>query len=113
MTGNEYQTNIMNFDIDYPENLGAFCTLLRMMEKIGIMSSTMVDILNKPDASITNTERNILREELGELLMNLTRTVYHSGLTLDDVMQYNIDLYNRKQNYKTILNNDIFRKNNI
>ena len=110
MTGNEYQTNVMGFDIDYPDNLGAFCTLLRMMERIGYMSSTMVDILNKPDASITNKERDILRNELGELLMYLTRTIYHSGLTLDDVMQYNVDVFTRKQNYKNLIKNDIFRR---
>jgi len=110
MTGNEYQTNVMGFDIDYPDNLGAFCTLLRMMERIGYMSSTMVDILNKPDASITNKERDILKSELGELLMYLTRTIYHSGLTLDEVMQYNVDVYMRKQNYKNLIKNDIFRR---
>jgi len=110
MTGNEYQTNVMGFDIDYPDNLGAFCTLLRMMERIGYMSSTMVDILNKSDASITNKERDILRNELGELLMYLTRTIYHSGLTLDDVMQYNVDVFTRKQNYKNLIKNDIFRR---
>lgn len=110
MTGNEYQTNVMGFDIDYPDNLGAFCTLLRMMERIGYMSSTMVDILNKPDASITNKERDILKSELGELLMYLTRTIYHSGLTLDEVMQYNVDVFMRKQNYKNLMKNDIFRK---
>jgi len=110
MTGNEYQTNVMGFDIDYPDNLGAFCTLLRMMERIGYMSSTMVDILNKPDASITNKERDILRNELGELLMYLTRTIYHSGLTLDEVMQYNVDVFMQKQNYKNLIKNDIFRR---
>ena len=110
MTGNEYQINVMGFDIDYPDNLGAFCTLLRMMERIGHMSSTMVDILNKPDASITNKERDILKSELGELLMYLTRTIYHSGLTLDDVMQYNVDVFMRKQNYKNLIKNDIFRR---
>ena len=110
MTGNEYQTNVMGFDIDYPDNLGAFCTLLRMMERIGYMSSTMVDILNKPDASITNKERDILKSELGELLMYLTRTIYHSGLTLDEVMQYNVDVFMQKQNYKNLIKNDIFRR---
>lgn len=110
MTGNEYQINVLDFNIDYPESLGPFCTLLRMIEKIGIMSSTMVDILNKPDASITNTERDILRNELGEILMYLTRTIYHSGLTLDEVMQRNIDNYNAKQNYENIINRDIFKR---
>ena len=110
MTGNEYQTNVMGFDIDYPDNLGAFCTLLRMMERIGYMSSKMVDILNKPDASITNKERDILKSELGELLMYLTRTIYHSGLTLDEVMQYNVDVFMQKQNYKNLIKNDIFRR---
>ena len=38
MTGNEYQTNVLGFDLKYPEGLGPFCTLLRMMEKIDMMS---------------------------------------------------------------------------
>lgn len=110
MTGNEYQTNVLGFDLKYPEGLGPFCTLLRMMEKIGMMSSTMVDILNKPDASITNNERDILRNELGEILMYLTRTIYHSGLTLDEVMQYNVDKQNNRQEYESIINRDMFKR---
>lgn len=110
MTGNEYQKNVLGFNIDYPESLGSFCTLLRMMEKIGNISSTMVDILNKPDASITDKEREILCDSLGDVLMYLTRTIHHSGLTLDDVMQRNIDLNNAKQNYESIVQRDIFRK---
>ena len=110
MTGNEYQTNVLGFDLKYPEGLGPFCTLLRMMEKIGMMSSTMVDILNKPDASITNKERDILRNELGEILMYLTRTIYHSGLTLDEVMQYNVDKQNNRQEYESIINRDMFKR---
>ena len=110
MTGNEYQTNVLGFDLKYPEGLGPFCPLLRMMEKIGTMSSTMVDILNKPDASITNRERDILRNELGEILMYLTRTIYHSGLTLDEVMQYNVDVQNNRQEYENIIYRDIFKR---
>lgn len=110
MTGNEYQTNVLGFDVDYPENLGPFCTLLKMMEKIGIVSSTMVNILNKPDASVTDKERDILKFELGEILSYLTRTIYHSGLTLDDVMQTNVDYHNNNKMIKNILQDDIFRK---
>ena len=75
-----------------------------------MMSSTMVDILNKPDASITNKERDILRNELGEILMYLTRTIYHSGLTLDEVMQYNVDKQNNRQEYESIINRDMFKR---
>lgn len=111
MTGNEYQTNVLGFDIDYPESLGAFCTLLRMNERLGHLSSIMVDILNKSDASITEKERDMICDELGKILMYLTMTAHHSGLTLDDIMQYNVDVNNTRQKYKNIINNDIFRRN--
>ena len=110
MTGNEYQTNILGFNIDYPESLGPFCTLLKMMDKIGMLSSTMVTILNKPDASITNKERTVLIDELGEILSYLTRTIYHCGLTLDDVMQNSIDKNKTMDEYKKIIDSDMFRK---
>ncbi len=110
MTGNEYQTNVLGFNINYPESLGPFCTLLRMMEKIGYMSSTMVDILNKKDAAITNKERDLLCDELGDILLYLTRTIHHSGLTLDEVMQRSIDVNNARQNYNDIVNRDIFKR---
>ena len=110
MTGNEYQTNVLGFNLSYPEGLGPFCPLLLMINKIGDMSSTMVDILNKPDAAITNNERAILCNELGDILMYLTRTIHHSGLTLDDVMQNNVDVNNTKQEYENIIKRDIFQK---
>lgn len=110
MTGNEYQTNVLGFNIDYPESLGPFCTLLRMVEKIGMISSTMVDILNKPDASITDKERELLCIELGYVLEYLTRTIYHSGLTLDTVMQKNVDINRIKEEQRNLINRDIFTK---
>ena len=54
--------------------------------------------------------RDILRNELGEILMYLTRTIYHSGLTLDEVMQYNVDVQNNRQEYENIINRDIFKR---
>ena len=38
-------------------------------------------------------------------------TAHHSGLTLDDIMQYNVNVNNTRQKYKNIINNDIFRRN--
>lgn len=109
MTGNEYQNNVMGFNMNYPDGLGPFCPLLLTMNRIGVLSSTMVDILNKPDAAITNTERDVLCIELGEILMELTRTIHHSGLTLDEVMQKNIDINNAKRNRDVMMGNDIFK----
>ena len=81
-----------------------------MNERIGSLSSMMVDILNKPDASITNKERDEMSVKLGEILMYLTRTIHHCGLTLDDIMQQNIDIQNNKLQYENVLNRDIFRR---
>ena len=110
MTGAEYQNNILNYNVSYPENLGAFCSVLLMQQEIGKLSNTLVKILSKPDASITEEERHIFAIQLGELLMNLTRTAFHCGLSLDSVMQYNIDLHNRQNSIQNIKSRDILKK---
>lgn len=110
MTGSEYQNTILNYGVGYPENLGAFCSVLKMNEQLGALSAHLVKILSKPRAEITPKERDVFAVQLGEMLAYLTRTIYHCGLNLDDIMQLNIDLTNRYNEIHNMSNKDIFRK---
>ena len=110
MTGNEYQTNVLNWNVDYPESLGAFCSTLKMQEEMGRLASTLLKVLNKKDGSITNKERDIFAIQLGEILAYLVRTMYHCGLTMDYVMQLNLDINAQKEEYNRIDRNNIFKK---
>ena len=112
MTGNEYQHEIAEFPSDYPIELGAFATILGMNRELGKLSDTMMKILMKDKAIITDEEKELISIYLGRILFYLSRSAEHCGLNLDTVMSDNITRMNNELRIKYIMNKDMFRPMN-
>lgn len=110
MTGTEYQHTAVEFPTKYPESLGAFYTVLGMNKTTGELSNILMGILEKNDSSITEKERNLIGTKLGYLLYYIAKTADSCALTLDKIMQDNIDLMTYNRDKMNILNDDIFSK---
>lgn len=109
MTGNEYQHNIFELPSDYPIELGTFATILGMNRELGKLSETMMKILMKDKAVITDKEKAVISNYLGRILFYLARSAEHCGLNLDTVMEDNILRLERERDLNILMNKDMFR----
>ena len=112
MTGNEYQHNVAELPSDYPIELGAFATILGMNRELGKLSDTMMRILMKDKAVVTDKEKAIISNYLGRILFYLARSAEHCGLNLDSVMEDNILRLERDRDISFMMNKDMFRPMN-
>lgn len=110
MTGTEYQHTVVEFPTKYPESLGPFYTVLGMNKTVGELSNILMGLLEKSESIVTEKEREQIEIKLGYLLYYIAKTADSCGLTLDTVMQDNINLMTFNRDRLNSINTDMFHK---